>query len=144
MSRLVVWCHEEHANSPLAAVRPPSFIIDDGGITTISKLHPENITDYRQITDLLDQTVEWEEEWSKKVFEVILQFDRDLARLRQTAATQKKSQQKRTRVDKDRISFEEATKENEERIRLQVSQWFAAMQRPLTRNVLQTSNIENM
>ena len=113
-SRFFAWRYQEHANSPLAPVLSLSSILDDASINTLSKLHPEHITDYRQIRVLLDQTTEWEESWSKKIFDIIRQFDQDLAGCRQTAATQTKTRRKRAKVaQEDCIGFEEATKENE-------------------------------
>ena len=76
---------------------------------------------------------------------MIQQFDQDLMALRQTTATQKKNQQKRMKVAQDAMSFDEATKENEERIQLQVIQQFN-MRRSLSSNIqsLQTSTINNL
>jgi hypothetical protein len=139
-SRLVAWRYQERANSPLASVLPLSSILDDASINTLSKLHPQHITDYRQIRVLLDQTTEWEQRWSKKISKIIQQFNQDLTDLRQTAATQKKTQQKRAKVAQDRISFEEATKENEERIRRVVLQRYQLR----SRNTLGTSNVNNV
>ena len=82
----------------LSAVRPPSFIIDKASITLLAKLHPQDISNYRQIRIILDQSMEWEEEWLKKFFNVIQQFQEDLNNLCQTTATQKKTQQKRMKV----------------------------------------------
>ncbi len=106
-------------NAPIVhwQVLPLSSILDDTSIDSLAKLHPENITSFEQITIMLDQTKDWEQAWSKKIFDVIQQFDKDLTSFRQTAATQKKTQQKRAKIAKDQISFEESTKETEERIR---------------------------
>ncbi len=147
ISRLVAWRHAAHANDSLAAIRPASFIIDDTGITGLAKLHSQNITDYRQITVLLGQTTQWEEEWSREIFEVIRKFDEDLTILRHTTVTQKKTQQKRAKIALDIRSFEESTKENEERIRTQVLQRFAAAQQQGTSNsakILRDSNAVNV
>lgn len=137
-SRLVVWRSQERANSPMASVLSLSSILNDTSIDILAKTHPENITDFRQITVLLDQTKEWEVVWSQKILEVIQHFDQDMTTLRQTTATQKKGNQKRARLVQDRISFEEATKENEERIRQEVLQRFqVAQQLGTSRNTLQ-------
>lgn len=93
MSRLVAWRHNAHTKDPLAFARPPSFIIDDASIVILAKLHSQYLTDYHQITVTLDQTVEWEEEWSEEIFDVIHQFDQDLIALRQTIATQQENEQ---------------------------------------------------
>ena len=130
VSRLVAWRYNAHAIDPLAAVRPPSFIIDNAGITLLAKLHPQDITSYQQIRVILDQSMEWEEEWSQKIFDIIQQFEEDLITRRRTTATQKKNQQKRMKVVQDSISFEKDSKENEERIRLQVLQRYYGKQQP--------------
>ena len=121
-----------------------SSIIDNASITILAKLQPANITDHRQIRVLLDQTSEWEMEWSKKIFNIIQQFDKDLTTLRETVATQKKTQQKRTKTTQDLMSFEQASKENEERIRARVLQKYAAQSQISSGHVLQTSNIDNV
>jgi len=145
ISRLVAWRRAAHTNDPLAAVRPASFIIDDTGITGIAKLHSQSITDYQQITSLLGQTKEWEEEWSREIFVVIQKFDEDLTKLRHTTVTQKKAEQKRARVKLDYLSFQESSKEKEEQIRAQVLQCFAAQQQTSnSRIVLGGSNAINV
>jgi len=68
VSRLVAWRYNAHAMDPLAAVRPSSFIIDNASITLLAKLHPQDISNSRQIRAILDQSTEWEGEWSKKNF----------------------------------------------------------------------------
>ncbi len=142
ISRLLAWRHDAHTRDPLAAITPPTFIIDDASITILAK---QNITSYGQITTVLDQTLEWEDEWSKDIFNVIRQFDQDLLTLRETTTTQKKNQQKRQKFTQDSLSFEEATKENEERARLQAVRKFALRQSSSTDvQVLQTSTINNL
>ena len=146
VSRLVAWRYNVHAMDPLSAVRPPSFIIDKAGIDLLAKLHTKDITDYQQIRIILDQSMEWEEEWSKKIFNIIQQFDEDLVNLRQSTAIQKKNQQKRIKVVQDTISFEQHSKENEERIRLQVLQRYG--QQPSSSSnsiqILETSTINTL
>ena len=66
--------------------------------------------------------------WSQKIFKVIQHFDQDITTLRQTTATQKKGNQKWAKLVQDHISFEEATKENEELIWQEVLQWFQVAQ----------------
>ena len=152
VSRLVAWRYNAHVKDSLSAVRPPSFIIDKAGITLLAKLHPQDISNYQQIRIILDQTMEWEEEWLKKIFDIIQQFDKDLFNLRRSTATQKKNQQKRKKVDQesqDIISFEQHSKESEERIRLQVLQRYASGKQ-LSSNasssipILQVSTVDNL
>lgn len=89
--------------------------------------------------------MEWEEEWSKKLFDVIQQFDEDLVNLRRSTTTQKKTQQKRMKVVQDMISFEEDSKANEERIRLQVLQRYGKQPSSSSNSIqiLQTSSTVN-
>jgi len=141
ISRLVAWRHDAHTRDPLAAVTPPTFIIDDASTVALAK---KNITRSEQVTVILDQTLEWEGEWSKQIFGVIHQFDQDLLALRETSATQNKNQQKRMKFTQDALSFDEASKENEERARLKAVQQFALLQSSSTNvRVLQTSTINN-
>ncbi len=83
---------------------------------------------------------EWEAAWLKKIFDVIQKFDNNLSTLRQTATTEKKNQKKQAKISQNRISFEEATKANEEWIWLEVLQWYAQQ---ASRGTLQSS-IENV
>ena len=144
ISRLVAWRFNAHAMDPLSAVRPPSFIIDKASIILLAKLHPQDISSYRQVRIILDQSLEWEEEWSKKIFDVIQQFEEDLINLRRTTATQRKNQQKRKKVVQDVISFEQHSKENEERIRLQVLQRYGKQPLPSNTSILQATTIDNL
>jgi hypothetical protein len=146
VSRLFAWRCRAHDADSLASVRPLSLIIDNASITILAKLHPQNITDHRQIRTLLGQTLEWEAEWSKSIFEVIQQFNNDLITLRKMVATQKKTRQKRIKITQDLMSFEQDTKENEERIRAKVLREYEAQQKKLSKPVgpvLQMSSIDN-
>ena len=102
------------------------------------------MTDYHQIRVLLDQTTEWEKAWSKKILNIIQQFDRHLTNLRQTTATEKKTQEKRAKTAQDHIGFEAATKENEERIQCEVLQRYAQQLGSTSRNILQRSNVDKV
>jgi len=145
VSRLLAWRHDAHIKDPLALVTPPSLIIDDDSIISLAKIHPQDLTGYQQITVLLDQTVEWEEEWSMEIFNVIQQFDEDVIALRKTTVAQKKNQQKRMKIAQNAMSFEESTKEIEEKARIKISRQLAE-QRQSSSNVqiLQTSTIVNL
>ena len=63
--------------------------------------------------------------------------------LRQTTATQKKTQQKRMKVEKDVMSFEQHSKENEERICLQVLQCYGKQSSSNSIQILQASTVDN-
>ena len=143
-SRLVAWRHDAHVNDPLAAVRLPAFIIDDASIDILAKLHPLDITNYTQIRAVLGKTAEWEREWSKKIFNIIQRFDEDLTNLRQTTVTHTKNEQKRMKIAQDLAYFDKKTKDDEERIRLQVLQQFAAQQSAKNVRVLQPTTIANV
>jgi len=120
VSRLLSWRHKAHSTDPLAAVRPPNLIIDDKDIHKLARIHPSQMTDHKEITNALDETREWETDWSKQIFTVIQQFDQELDTFRKTATTNTKNRQKRARYGENIAGFEAATKETEERIRQQV------------------------
>jgi hypothetical protein len=86
--------------------------------------------------------MEWEEEWSKKIFDIVQQFDEDLVTLRRTNTAQKKNEQKRMKVAQDITSFEQDSKENKERIRLQVLKQYGQPSRNL--QILQSSTVDNL
>ena len=89
--------------------------------------------------------MEWGEEWSKKIFNVIQQFEDDLINLHQMTATQKKNQNKQMKVAQDVISLEQHSKENEERICLEVLQRYHKQQpSPNSVQILQASTVDNL
>ncbi|KAF8272466.1 hypothetical protein EI94DRAFT_1796088 [Lactarius quietus] len=67
------------AKDPLASVLPAYFILDDMGIKTLARLHPSNITHPGQVVDVLNETQEWQDEWAVPLFQVIQDYDHELA-----------------------------------------------------------------
>jgi hypothetical protein len=84
ISRIVAWRFNTHIQDDLRSVRPPSFIIDDEGIKKLARLHPSNITSPVQVTAALDETPEWDVEWSKLIHEIIQAYDEELTTLRKS------------------------------------------------------------
>ena len=119
--RLLSWCNETHKHDPLAAVRPPTFILDDKGIKTLAKIHPTEIRNSAQVVHALHETAEWDQEWSKDIIAIIQAYDNELKGARKAASTQQKAQQKRQRTDLDQAKFQEESDriqaETERRIR---------------------------
>ena len=76
--RLLSWRTEASQNNPLAAVRPPMFILDDHGIKALATLHPNNIRNTSQVVQALGETDEWNNEWSKKILTVVQAYDNEL------------------------------------------------------------------
>ncbi|KAJ7752946.1 hypothetical protein B0H16DRAFT_1258836, partial [Mycena metata] len=61
---LVDWLSTIHTASPLCFVCPPSFILDDAAMNTLSHALPSSITTANSITELLYQTPEWHGLWA--------------------------------------------------------------------------------
>ena len=55
--RAITWLFRAHTNDPLAAVLPPSFI-----------LNTTEITSRERVTNVLDQTEEWKAKWSEQIY----------------------------------------------------------------------------
>jgi len=106
VSRITVWRFETHSRDKLCSVRPPSFIIDDKSIKKLARLHPSNITLPAHVTAALNETPEWESEWSTPIFNIIQSYDQELDTLRKETMAKKKVQKKRARVEQDRAMFE--------------------------------------
>ncbi|KAH9036082.1 hypothetical protein EDB84DRAFT_1658887 [Lactarius hengduanensis] len=120
ITRLLAWRASVHSNDPLESAWPPSFIIDNRGIKLLAKLHPSNLTHSEQIVTALDETQEWQDQWSRQIFEVIQAYDRELAERRKDEAARFKARQKRVKREQDRVKFAEVSNEIEERIRQDV------------------------
>lgn len=117
VSCLLAWRADEHKTDLLAAVRPPSFIIDDKGIKTLAAINPSTLKNPKQIVDTLHETEEWDKEWSKKILAMIKDYNNKLISERKLKISQKKAQEKRQRTERDQNMFEKETQENEARIR---------------------------
>ncbi|CAA7268576.1 unnamed protein product [Cyclocybe aegerita] len=126
VSRLDVWRFEAHARDTLRSVRPSSFIIDDKSIAKLARLHPTTVNSPAQITLELNETPEWQNEWSKSIFDVINTYDQELESLRKETIMAKKVHRKRARVEQDQAGFEEASRDVEHRIREEVTRCYAA------------------
>ena len=109
MSRLMAWHACTHLSDPLGPVQPPSFIIDNQGIKTLARLHPSNVTHPEQIVTVLDQTPEWQNLWSRQIFEVIRAYDQELAEHCKDEAARNKACQKRAKHEQDQVKFAEVS-----------------------------------
>ncbi|KIK01226.1 hypothetical protein K443DRAFT_122470 [Laccaria amethystina LaAM-08-1] len=89
--QLLSWCTEASQNDPLAAVRPPTSILDNHGIKMLATLHPNNIRNTSQVVQALGETDEWDDEWSKKILTVIQTYDNKLKGGQKAAATMEKA-----------------------------------------------------
>lgn len=105
--RLLSWRAETHKRDPLAAVRPPTFILDDIGIKNLAKVYPTEIRNPTQLVQVLDETEEWDQEWSKEIIAIIQAYDNELKGARKAAMAQQKARQKRQKIDLDHAKFQE-------------------------------------
>jgi hypothetical protein len=126
VSRLVSWRVEAHAEDPYAAVRPPSFIIDDKSIVKLARLPQNYLTDNSKVVAVLGETEEWKDEWSTKIFNVVYGFDCELARLRKSDPAEKTTRQKRARIELDTAMFQQDSSERAAEIMKRVAERFKA------------------
>ena len=76
--RLINWLEQVHESDPLRSVRPPHIILSPLHRQLLVRKPPKYIKSATDITNILEQTNEWAEEWQEKVYHVIRQFDHDL------------------------------------------------------------------
>ncbi|KAF8239240.1 hypothetical protein L208DRAFT_1238715, partial [Tricholoma matsutake] len=79
--RLIQWLTTASQNDHLHGVRMAVDILSDCNRAILVCTHPALLASPNTITKLLDETEEWQEEWSTLVFDVIQQYDKDIAAL---------------------------------------------------------------
>jgi len=67
-------------------VWPPTFILDNTDIKKLSMLHPAEVTGPERVVSALDETQEWQANWSEQVYEIIRTYDQELEDLRKKEA----------------------------------------------------------
>ncbi|KAK0434245.1 P-loop containing nucleoside triphosphate hydrolase protein [Armillaria borealis] len=75
VSELQSWRHQEHKADPLRAVRPEREIITDKFIKRLARVAPSLITAPLSLLSLLEETTDWMDEWGKKLYDVISDFN---------------------------------------------------------------------
>ncbi|KAN0135294.1 hypothetical protein V8E53_006859 [Lactarius tabidus] len=126
ISQLLNWRTTVHSNDSFSSVWPAYFILDDGGIKALSKLHPSNITCPGQVVEALNETQEWKDLWSTSLFRVIQAYDREITEQCDEETAQQKDHQKWTRHEQDFARFMEESAETAERICQEVLRRYAA------------------
>jgi hypothetical protein len=121
-ARLVAWRIRVHDGDLLVSVQPPSFILNDTSIKTLSRLHPAEVTGPEKVVSVLDETEEWQAEWSGQVYETIWAYDQELEELRKKEAARHKARQRRAKQDQDTAKFAEVSNLTAERICQEVLQ----------------------
>jgi hypothetical protein len=77
--RLIQWLTTASQNDHLRGVQAAVDILSDRNRAILVCTHPALLASPNAITKLLDETEEWQEEWSTLVFDVIRQYDKDIA-----------------------------------------------------------------
>jgi hypothetical protein len=88
--RLIEWLQREHLADPCRAVRPPELILSENQRASLVCADPKTLKSAKDITALLQESDEWDDEWSEKLFEVVTKFEVDYACIKGQKATQKK------------------------------------------------------
>ncbi|KAI9463684.1 P-loop containing nucleoside triphosphate hydrolase protein [Lactarius psammicola] len=77
--RLTEWLKLEYLADPFRSIRPPEHILSETQRVTLVRADPRKIKSAQDITVLVEESAEWEAEWSAKIFEVITLFDKEYA-----------------------------------------------------------------
>jgi hypothetical protein len=79
---------------PYRCVRPLDLVLSHSQRATLVRADPSQIKCAQDITVLLNETADWDAEWSSKVFKVITQFESENAGSSEQSSTQKKRKRK--------------------------------------------------
>ena len=88
--QLIEWLRLEHLADPFRSVRPPDFILSETQRATLVRADPKKIKTAKDITALLEESDDWDAEWSAKIFRVITQFETEYASISEKSSTQRK------------------------------------------------------
>ncbi|KAF8871288.1 P-loop containing nucleoside triphosphate hydrolase protein [Infundibulicybe gibba] len=77
--QLKIWLYNAYMNSPHRFSQRASLILDEPSIHSLVKVDPKNIKTPSDITQILNQTTEWESNWSRPIYKVITAYDRSLS-----------------------------------------------------------------
>ena len=89
--RLIEWLKLEHFSDPLRAVRPPHLILSQTQRLALTRADPNLIQLPSDITSLLNESAEWSDEWSNKIYNVMRKYDTDLAALNNQGTKRKRN-----------------------------------------------------
>lgn len=78
---LVEWLKSEHAIDPLQAVQPICFILSNTQCAILVHTQAKKIKSTSDIQTIHNESNEWASKWGDNIFNVIQQYDRDLAAL---------------------------------------------------------------
>ena len=77
--QLIQWLKLEHETDPLRSVRPPHFILSQMQRFNLTRVNANQIKSPSDITALLNESSDWEDEWALKLFNLFLLYKADLA-----------------------------------------------------------------
>lgn len=92
--RLNEWVKGVYLADPYRCVRPVDLILSRAQKAILIRADPRKINCAQDITTLLDETTEWDAEWSAKVYGVITKFESEYACISEQTVTQKKRKRK--------------------------------------------------
>lgn len=123
VKRLYDWRWDAAENDEDGDIRSPSCIIDNSGISTLSKIYPTEITTEDELVSVLSETVEWRLEWAGKILGVIRKYDGELT----TTHADNEARKKRAKEDATSLAFREESARIEERARQDALRRFQAL-----------------
>jgi hypothetical protein len=88
--RLIEWLCRVHLADPCHAIRPPELILSETQRASLVQADPKTLKTAKDITVLLQESDDWDDEWSAKLFDVITKFEADYGLVKGQAVTQQK------------------------------------------------------
>ena len=74
---LLTWRNNIHSMDRYRSVHPITWICDDNELQLLSKTHPSNIQNTKDVFNLLERMApEWENDYAQQIIDVIKHFDR--------------------------------------------------------------------
>jgi hypothetical protein len=76
---LIKWLHQEHLADSSCAACPSIMILSEVQCASLMQADPKTLKTVKDVMSLLQESDDWDVEWSTKPFDVIMKFEADYA-----------------------------------------------------------------
>ncbi|KAJ7574751.1 hypothetical protein C8J56DRAFT_1064439 [Mycena floridula] len=84
------WRDSLSLSPPMSVVWPSQFILDDTDIQTLAAVSADSLDEPSDMTDTLDKSEEWDEDWAAEVLEVVHKYDLSLKKPKKMVPAKRK------------------------------------------------------
>ncbi|KAJ7577341.1 hypothetical protein C8J56DRAFT_1060994 [Mycena floridula] len=84
------WRDSLSPSPPMSIVWPSQFILDDTDIQTLAAVSADSLDEPSDVTDTLDKSEEWDEDWVAEVLEVVHKYDLSLKKPKKMVPAKRK------------------------------------------------------